>query len=49
LAGCPFRRVGAHRRLRLSNVLELKRREALARDALEELRTNTEELVAHGF
>ena len=45
----PFRRVGAHRRLRLSDVLDLKRREAPIRGALEELKADTDELVAHGF
>lgn len=45
----PFRRVGAHRRLRLSDVLALKRREAPVRAALEELQADTEELTAHGL
>jgi len=45
----PFRRVGAHRRLRLSDVLDLKRREAPIRAALEELKADTDELVAHGL
>lgn len=45
----PFRRIGAHRRLRLSDVLDLKRREAPVRAALEELQADTEELTAHGL
>lgn len=45
----PFRRIGAHRRLRLSDVLDLKRREAPVRAALEELQAETEELTAHGL
>ena len=45
----PFRRVGAHRRLRLADVLELKRREAPIRAALEELQADTEELSARGL
>jgi excisionase family DNA binding protein len=45
----PFRRVGAHRRLRLTDVLELKRREAPMRAALDELRTDTDELATHGI
>lgn len=44
----PFRRVGAHRRVRLADVLELKRREAPARDALAELQADTDELTALG-
>ncbi len=45
----PFRRVGAHRRPRLTDVLELKRREAPMRAALDELRADTDELAAHGI
>jgi excisionase family DNA binding protein len=45
----PFRRVGAHRRLRLSDVLELKRREAPIRAALDELQADTDELTTHGL
>lgn len=45
----PFRRVGTHRRLRLSDVLDLKRREAPARAALAELRADTDELMARGL
>jgi excisionase family DNA binding protein len=45
----PFRRVGAHRRVRLADVLEVKRREAPVRTALDELRADTEDLMAHGL
>jgi excisionase family DNA binding protein len=45
----PFRRVGARRRLRLSDVLDLKRREAPVGAALDELRADTDELAAHGL
>jgi excisionase family DNA binding protein len=45
----PFRRVGAHRRVRLADVLEIRRKEAPARAALEELRADTEDLMAHGL
>jgi excisionase family DNA binding protein len=45
----PFRRVGAHRRLRLSDLLDLKRREAPVRAALDELQADTDELTAHGL
>ena len=45
----PFRRVGAHRRLRLSDVLDLKRREAPVRAALAELQADTGDLMAHGL
>jgi excisionase family DNA binding protein len=45
----PFRRVGAHRRLKLSDVLDLKRREAPVRAALDELQADTDELTAHGL
>ena len=45
----PFRRVGAHRRIRLADVLEAKRRDAPIRDAMEELRSDTEDLVANGL
>ena len=45
----PFRRVGAHRRVRLADVLEIRRKEAPARAALEELRGDTEDLMAHGL
>ncbi len=45
----PFRRVGTHRRLRLSDVLDLRRREAPVRAALDELRADTDELIAHGL
>ncbi|HXT80017.1 MAG TPA: helix-turn-helix domain-containing protein [Acetobacteraceae bacterium] len=43
----PFRRVGAHRRLRLADVLELKRQEAPVRAALGELQADTDELMAN--
>ena len=45
----PFRRVGAHRRVRLADVLEIRRKEAPARAALEELRADTADLMAHGL
>jgi excisionase family DNA binding protein len=45
----PFRRVGAHRRLRLSDVLDLKRREEPVRTALNDLRADTEALAADGL
>ncbi len=45
----PFRRVGAHRRLRLSDVLDLKRREQPIRTALDDLRADTEALAADGL
>lgn len=45
----PFRRVGAHRRLRLADVLDLRRREAPMRAALEELAADTEDLERHGL
>jgi excisionase family DNA binding protein len=45
----PFRRVGAHRRLKLSDVLALKQAEAPVRDALIELQADTEELTARGL
>jgi excisionase family DNA binding protein len=45
----PFRRVGAHRRVLLTDVLELKRKEAPVRSALEELRADTAELMARGL
>jgi excisionase family DNA binding protein len=45
----PFRRIGTHRRLRLSDVLDLKRREAPVRTALDELQADTDELTAHGL
>ena len=45
----PFRRVGAHRRLRLADVLELRRQDAPVRVALEELAADTEDLKQHGL
>lgn len=45
----PFRRVGTHRRLRLSDVLELKQREAPVCAALDELQADTDALTAHGL
>ena len=45
----PFRRVGTHRRLRLSDVLDLKQREAPVRAALSDLQADTEDLTAHGL
>jgi excisionase family DNA binding protein len=45
----PFRRVGAHRRLRLSDVLTLKQREQPVRAALEDLRDDTDSLMTHGL
>ncbi len=40
----PFRRVGAHRRIRLADVLVLRAREEPAREALEALAADTEDL-----
>ncbi len=40
----PFRRVGAHRRLRLTDVLALRAREEPVREALEALAADTEDL-----
>jgi len=45
----PFRRVGTHRRLRLSDVMDLKRREDPANAALEDLRADTDDLIMHGL
>jgi excisionase family DNA binding protein len=45
----PFRRVGSHRRLRLSDVLELQRQEAPVRQALNELQADTDDLIARGL
>jgi excisionase family DNA binding protein len=45
----PFRRVGAHRRIRVSDVLALRRREEPVRAALAELQADTEELMARGL
>jgi len=45
----PFRRVGAHRRIRVSDVLALRRREAPVRAAISELQADTEELIARGL
>ena len=42
----PFRRVGAHRRLRLSDVLELKHREGPVRTALDDLQADSGALMA---
>jgi len=44
----PFRRAGSHRRLRLSEVLKLKRNEAPVRQALSELQADTDDLIADG-
>ncbi len=40
----PYRRVGAHRRLRLADVLALRAREEPVREALEALAADTEDL-----
>lgn len=46
----PFRRVGAHRRARLGDVLRLREREQAQREALERLAADTEDLmVGHGL
>jgi len=45
----PFRWVGAHRRLRLTDVLTLKRREAPDRSALDALKDETDALIANGL
>ncbi len=44
-----FRRVGTHRRIRLSDVLALKQAEAPVRDALTELQADTDELIARAL
>jgi len=44
-----FRRVGAHRRLRLADVLALKEQEAPVRAALAALKADTDDLMAHGL
>jgi len=44
-----FRRVGAHRRLRLADVLALKEQEAPVRAALAALQADTDDLMAHGL
>lgn len=45
----PFRRVGAHRRIRLADVIALKTREAPMRAALAELQADTDDLIARGL
>lgn len=46
----PFRRVGAHRRIRLADVLALRAREEPVRRALEALAADTEDLErTHGL
>ncbi len=46
----PFRRVGAHRRIRLADVLALRGREQPVREALEALAADTEQLErTHGL
>jgi len=46
----PFRRVGAHRRVKLADVLALRAREAGPRAAMAELAADTEDLErAHGL
>lgn len=46
----PFRRVGAHRRLRLADVLALRAREEPVRQALDALAADTEDLErTHGL
>ena len=46
----PYRRVGAHRRLRLADVLALRAREEPVREALEALAADTEDLEqTHGL
>ena len=44
IGALPFRRVGAHRRLRLADVLALRAREEPVREALEALAADTEDL-----
>jgi excisionase family DNA binding protein len=44
IGALPFRRVGAHRRLRLTDVLALRAREEPVRKALEALAADTEDL-----
>ena len=46
----PYRKVGAHRRLRLADVLALRTREEPVREALEALAADTEDLEqTHGL
>jgi len=45
----PFRWVGAHRRLRLADVLALKHREAPIRSALDALKDETDALIGNGL
>ena len=46
----PFRRVGAHRRIRLADVLALRAREEPVREALDALAADTEDLErTHGL
>jgi len=44
MGALPFRRVGAHRRIRLTDVLALRAREEPTREALEALAGDTEDL-----
>jgi hypothetical protein len=44
-----FRWGGTHRRMRLADVLEMKKREMSQRAALNELRADTDDLMAHGI
>jgi len=45
----PYRRVGSHRRLRLADVLALKRSEAPVRQGLDDLQADTDDLSAQGL
>ncbi|MGA3398308.1 MAG: hypothetical protein ABSC95_03730 [Acetobacteraceae bacterium] len=45
----PFRRAGAHRRLRRADVMETERHGASMRAALDDLPADKDEVAAHGL